>query len=252
MSTAFTISFDNQGPGQNGPEQSPRTELERENGQGEEEASSRRHHDFLAWEVDFADHGSAGDGGSQKTKKMPKFLREREKARQARMEQMKKYYEETSPQASSKQGMRSTSAPQHSVKSKIPTPNKVSTENRQRTVPPRPASVASLSTQKIKRSPAIKQPLLLVKSSPQSMSQERKALSATNSPLSGRARLTKPLVQVRPASAKTMREIKNRQGKGCPVEFNSPPAPKKDEKVSKSKEVTQLKSKKVCITCCTK
>lgn len=248
-STAFTISFDEQDQtAQNGPETSPGTELETENGH-REEASTTRHHDVLAWEVEFTDHGSGGgDGGSQKTKKMPRFLRERERARQARMEKMKDYEDTclTSPQASSKKGMRSTSAPQQAGKSKIPTPNKASTEDRQQTVPPRPASVASLSTQKIKRSPAIKQPLLLVQSSPQSRTQERKALSATNSPLTGRTRLTKPVA--RPSSAKTAREMKNKQDKSSAIEFNSPPAPKKGEKVSKYKEVTHLKPKKVRIT----
>ena len=243
MSTAFTIDFD-QISGDNPPSEiaqergSPgRTEqLGKENGQHEEGS----HHDVLAWEVDFTS-GSGGGGEQQKPKKMPKFLRDREKARQERMEQMKREAESARSSTSksvSKSGMRSVSSPQVG-KSKIPTP-RTTTENRQRWAIPRPASVASCSTQKIKRSPAIKQALLPVKSGSQTRSPERKALSASNSPLSSRSRTTSTKPLVRPASAKTSREM-NRQRRSHSIEFNSPP--KKEEK--KTKEVSPLTSKKV-------
>ena len=263
MSTAFTISFD-QASEQDSPEgareQVSHTSLVEENGQ--QEAS---HPDVLAWEVEFTSTGN--DSSQQKTKKMPKFLREREKARQERMEQLKRESEtaprSTSPQATSKRGTKSASSPQV-AKSKIPQP-KFSTINKQRTAPPpRPASAqaGSILSSKIKRSPPIKQPLLLVQSGQQAKSSEHKAFSASNTPLGGNSRSPKPLVRptsaktsrelnraksrsytslIRPTSARTSRELTNRQVKAFTSDFNS--SPQKEEKVTK--EVTPLKSKKV-------
>lgn len=251
MSTSFTIAFDEPRPS----EQNPPVEGSNEGtpaassaglGRGERGRQDVASHqeEVLAWEVEF----TSGSGESaQKAKKMPKFLRDREKARQARLEEMRRESENaklSSPRSSSKSGMRSVSAPQ-SAKSKIPTPRtSTSADNRQRTTPPRPASVASFSTQKIKRSPAIKQPLLLVKSGgPQTTrSPERKALSASNSPLISRNHSTstaKPLVH--PSSAKTSREM-SRQRKGHSFDIDSPP--KREENTNK-KATFQVTSKKV-------
>ena len=267
MSTAFTISFD-QTSEQDSPEgtrvqvsQAPPGE---ENGQQE-----GSHPDILAWEVKFTSTGN--DNSQQKTKKMPKFLREREKARQTRMEQLKRESEttprSTSPQATSKRGTNSKSAGSPQVmKSKIPFP-KFSAASKQRTVPPpRPASAQAGSiSSKIKRSPPIKQPLLLMQ---QAKSSERMALSASNSPLTGNSQSpNKPLVRptsaktsrelnraksrsytslIRPTSARTSRELPNRQDKGYTADFNS--LLQKEEKVTK--EITPLKSKKVFLIAC--
>ena len=267
MSAAFTISFD-QTSEQNSPEKSRKQVTPLAPG-GENGQQKGSHHDVLAWEVEFA---TTGDDNSQKTKKMPKFLRDREKARQARMEQLKRESEttrSTSPQAMSKRGTKSTGSPQV-MKSKIPSP-KFSAVNKQRTAPPppRPASAQAGSiSSKIKRSPAIKQPLLLVQSGPQAKSPERKALSASNTPLSGHSRSPKPSVRpasaktsrelklnreksrsctslIRPTSARTSRELTNTQDRGFTIDFNS--FPQKEKKVTK--EVPLLKSEKVFLYC---
>jgi hypothetical protein len=279
MSTAFSISFD-QTSEQDSPESAREQVSQAPPGPGEENGQQEGSHpDILAWEVDFTSTGN--DSSQQKTKKIPKFLREREKARQARMEQLKRESETTprsttSPQATSKRGTNpskpAASSPQV-MKSKIPSP-KFSASSKQRTVPPaRPASAlaGSLSSTKIKRSPPIKQPLLLVQSGQQAKSAERKALSSSNSPLTGNSRSpnNKSLVRrpasaktnrelnrvksksytslIRPTSARTSRELPNRQDKGgFAADFNSPPL--KEEKVTKE-EVTPLKSKKVVLNC---
>ena len=230
-STAFTIDFDETAakePPKSAHERIPGAELEKEN--------RSLHNDVLAWEVEFSSTG----GGSQKAKKMPKFLRDRELARQARMEQLKKESESarpTPPQASSKKGTRQTSSPPQAMKSRIPSPRS-SIENRPRTVvPPRPASVAAFSTQKIKRSPAIKQPLLLVQSSPRMGSPERRTHSASNSPLSSRSRLVKP--SARPSSAKTSWEM-GRPPKTYTTEFTSPLREDKEPRQPKAKKVQYM------------
>lgn len=272
MSTAFTISFD-QTSEQDPPErareqvsQAPPLPGERN---GQQDSS---HTDILAWEVEFTNTGS--ESSQQKTKKMPKFLREREKARQARTEQLKREAETTprstpSPQPTSKRGTNSSKAagsPQV-MKSKIPSPKFSASSIKQRTVPPpRPASaLAGSISSRIKRSPPIKQPLLLVQ---QGKASERGTLSASNSPLTGNSRSPNSKAFVRPTSAKTTRELNraksrsytslvrptsartsrelhtpNRQDKGFTADFNSPP--QKEEKVTK--EVSPLKSKKVVL-----
>ena len=274
MSTAFTINFD-QTSEQDSPEkareqvsQVPRGPQEEENGQQE-----GSHPDILAWEVEFT--GTGNDSSQQKTKKMPKFLREREKARQARMEQLKRESEttprSTSPQATSKRLTNSPKSPgsPQVVKSKIPSPkfSASSTSKQRMAPPPRPASAQAGSiSSRIKRSPPIKQPLLLVQSGHQGKSAERG--KASNSPLTGNSRSpnnSKPLVRptsaktsrelnkaksrsytslIRPTSARTSREqlLSNRRDKGFTADFNSPPR-KEEEKVTK--EATPLKSKKV-------
>lgn len=218
-SASFTISFDDdtgQEPTESAREPMAGTGMGKENKQTDNGGDVN---DVLAWEVEFT---SGGDAGAQKTKKMPKFLREREKARQARLEQLKQESEvsraQSAPQTSSRRAARPTNSPQGG-RSKIPSPRKPWEENKQRVAPPRPASVASFSTERVKRSPAlIKQPLLPVKSSKQP---ERKALSATNSPLGGRRRAVKQVV--RPSSAKTSREMtRQRRGEQTATEVGSP------------------------------
>ncbi len=279
MSTAFTISF-----GQTSEQDSPESAREQVSqappGPGEENGRQEGSQpDILAWEVDFTSTGN--DSSQQKAKKIPKFLREREKARQARMEQLKRESETTprsttSPQATSKRGTNpskpAASSPPQVMKSKIPSP-KFSASSKQRTVPPpRPASAlaGSISSTKIKHSPPIKQPLLLVQSGKQAKSAERKALSSSNSPLTGNSRSpnNKSLVRpasaktsrelnraksrsytslIRPTSARTSRELPNRLDKGgFAADFSSPPL--KEEKVTKE-EVTPMKSKKVVLDC---
>ena len=261
MSTAFTISFD-QTSEQDSPE-SAREQVSQAPPGKESGPQEGSRPDILAWEVEFTSTGN-DSSQQQKTKKMPKFLREREKARQARMEQLKRESEtaprSTSPQATSKRGTnsKSPSSPQV-MKSKIPSP-KFSAASKQRTVPPpRPASAqaGSILSSKIKRSPPIKQPLLLMQ---QAKSSERMALSASNSPLTGNSQSPNKSL-VRPASAKTSRELNRAKSrsytslirptsartsrelpnKGITADFNSPP--QKEEKVTK--KVTPLKSKKV-------
>ena len=273
MSTAFTIGFD-QTSEQDSTESAREQVSQAPLGPGEENGKQEGPHpDILAWEVEFTSIGN--DSSQQKAKKMPKFLREREKARQARMEQLKRESETTprstpSPQTTAKRGINSSksvgSSPQV-MKSKIPSPKFSASASKQRTVPPpRPASAQAGSiSSKIKRSPPIKQPLLLVQSGQQAKSAEqRKALSSSNSSLTGNSRSpNKSLVRptsaktsrelnraksrsytslIRPTSARTSRELPNRQTKGgFTGNFNSPP--RKEEKVTK--EVTPLKSKKV-------
>lgn len=271
MSTAFTIGFD-QTSEQDSTESVREQVSQAPLGPGEENGQQEGSHpDILAWKVEFT------STGNEKAKKMPKFLREREKARQARMEQLKRESETTPHSTTSllstaKRGTNSSksvgSSPQV-MKSKIPSPKFSAAASKQRTVPPpRPASAQAGSiSSRIKRSPPIKQPLLLVQSGQQTKSAEqRKALSASNSSLMGSSQSpNKSLVRptsaktsrelnraksrsytslIRPTSARTSRELPNRQLKGgFTADFNSPP--QKEEKVTK--EVTPLKSKKVVL-----